>query len=241
MGPEAYISTVEVLSEHAGLPVFVYANAGLPGNEEYRSPEVFATWGKRLADAGATVIGGCCGTTPEHIAALVAAVRGVQPKKRIPVRGVPLASRSRLVLAGPEHPFRIIGERINVSRKSPLRDEVERFVWTTLREEARLQTEAGAHVIDVNVGLPTIDQQAGMAAAVSAAGQSTSLPLSIDSDSALVLESGLGTVTGIPLINSFTAREDSLFPGLSLAKRPRRGGSRAPDRRERPPRKRRGP
>lgn len=219
VGPEAYISTVEVLSEHAGLPVFVYANAGLPGNEEYRSPEVFATWGKRLAEAGATVIGGCCGTTPEHIAALVAAVRGIHPKKRAPVRGVPLASRSRLVLAGPGHPFRIIGERINVSRKSPLRDEVERFVWTTLREEARLQTEAGAHVIDVNVGLPTIDQQAAMAAAVSAAGQSTALPLSIDSDSALVLESGLGAVTGIPLINSFTAREDSLFPGLGLAKR----------------------
>ncbi len=219
VGPEAYISTVEVLSEHAGLPVFVYANAGLPGNEEYRSPEVFAAWAKRLAEAGATVIGGCCGTTPEHIAALAATVYDVPPKKGAPTRGTPLASRSSLVLAGPGHPFRIIGERINVSRKSPLRDEVERFVWTTLREEARLQTEAGAHIIDVNVGLPTIDQRAAMSAAVSAAGQSTPLPLSIDSDSASVLESGLGAVTGIPLINSFTAREDSLFPGLSLAKR----------------------
>ena len=219
VGPEAYISTVEVLSEHAGLPVFVYANAGLPGNEEYRSPEVFAAWAKRLAEAGATVIGGCCGTTPEHIAALASAVYGLPRKRSAPTRGTPLASRSSLVLAGPGHPFRIIGERINVSRKSPLRDEVERFVWTTLREEARLQTEAGAHIIDVNVGLPTIDQRAAMAAAVSAAGQSTPLPLSIDSDSASVLESGLGAVTGIPLINSFTAREDSLFPGLSLAKR----------------------
>jgi len=219
VGPEEYVQTVGILSEHAGIPVFVYANAGLPGNQEYRSPEVFASWGTRLAEAGADVIGGCCGTTPGHIAALAGAVREIPVKKHSPEKGTPLASRSRLVLAGACHPFRIIGERINVSRKSPLREEIGKFVWTTLREEARLQTDAGAHIIDVNVGLPSIDQSAAMSAAVTAVGQSTSLPVSIDSDSASVLESGLLTVTGIPLINSFTAKEDSLFPGLALAKR----------------------
>ncbi len=219
VGPEAYVPVAELLSEHAGLPVFVYANAGLPGDGEYCPPEEFAGWGRKLAEAGATVVGGCCGSTPKHISALASAIKGIKQRKSAPLRGTPLASRSRLVLAGKGHPFCVIGERINVSRKSPLRDEVERSVWTTLREEARLQTEAGAHVIDVNVGLPAIDQAAAMSAAVAAAGQSTQLPLSIDSDSPSVLEAGLAAATGIPLLNSFTAKEDVLLPGLALASR----------------------
>lgn len=219
VGPEAYVSTVEALSAHGGIPVFAYGNAGIPGNGDYHSPEVFAAWGRRLAEAGASVVGGCCGTTPKHISALAGAVDGISTKKFVPEKGTPLASRSRLTLAGPGHPFLVIGERINVSRASPLRDEIARSEWSTLREEAFLQTKAGASVLDVNVGLPTIDQEAVMEAAIAAAEQSSNLPLSIDSDSRSVLESGLSAVTGIPLINSFTGREDSLFHGLALAKR----------------------
>ena len=219
VGPEAYVPVARVLSEHADIPVFVYANAGLPGEGEYCSPTAFAEWGRKLAEAGASVVGGCCGSTPEHVSALVTALRGVGRRGPSRAGGTPLASRSHLVLAGRGHPFCIIGERINVSRKSPLRDEVGRSVWTTLREEARLQSEAGAHVIDVNVGLPGLDQQAAMRAAVAAAGQSTRLPLSIDSDSPSVLEAGLSVATGIPLLNSFTAREEVLLPGLALAAR----------------------
>ncbi len=219
VGPEAYVPVARVLSEHAGIPVFVYANAGLPGEGEYCSPAAFAEWGRKLAEAGASVVGGCCGSTPEHVSALVSALRGVGRRGPSRTGGTPMASRSHLVLAGRGHPFCIIGERINVSRKSTLRDEVGRSVWTTLREEARLQSEAGAHVIDVNVGLPGLDQQAAMRAAVAAAGQSTRLPLSIDSDNPSVLEAGLAVATGIPLLNSFTAREDVLLPGLALASR----------------------
>lgn len=218
VGPEAYIPVVRELASHGGLPVFVYANAGLPGDGDYISPERFAALGQQLAGAGARVVGGCCGTTPEHIAALTGALADLLPVRSTPARGTPLASRSRLVLAGKGHPFLVVGERINVSRKSPLRDEIARGEWRTLREEARNQTAAGAMVLDVNVGLPTIDQEAAMKAAVAAAEQSSDLPLSIDSDSRSVLESGLCAVTGIPLINSFTARDDSLYPGLALAK-----------------------
>jgi len=219
VGPGSYVPTVETLSSHAGIPVFVYANAGLPGDGDYTSPEEFALWGKRLAEAGASVVGGCCGTTPLHVAALQKALEGFRRKETFPVRGTPLASRSRLVLAGEGHPFLVIGERINVSRKSPLREEISRMEWTTLREEARLQTRSGASVLDINVGLPTIDQEAAMASAASAAEQSSDLPLSLDSDSRQVLEAGLFACTGIPLLNSFTAREDSLFPGLEMARR----------------------
>ncbi|MDI9369842.1 MAG: dihydropteroate synthase [Synergistaceae bacterium] len=219
VGPEAYVPVAKVLNEHAGIPVFVYANAGLPSDGEYCPPDSFADWGRKLAEAGATVVGGCCGSTPEYISKLAAALKGVRQRRSEPVLGTPLASRSKLVLAGGGHPFRVIGERINVSRKSPLRDEVERMVWTTLREEARLQDQAGADIIDVNVGLPSIDQETAMAAAVTAAGQSTQAPLSIDSDSPSVIEAGLAAVTGIPLLNSFTAKEDVLLPGLALAAR----------------------
>lgn len=219
VGPEAYVDTVQRLFGNGDLPVFVYANAGLPGDAGYLSPDEYAQWGPRLAEGGATVLGGCCGTTPAHIAALRAAAGDLPAKRTRPVAGTPLASRSRLVIAGPGHNFCVIGERINVSRPSPLRDEVARGLWGALRSEARRQTEAGAHVLDVNVGLPTIDQSAAMAAAIAAVEQSSPLPIAIDSDSRPVLETGLAAVTGIPLINSFTAKEAVLRPGLELARR----------------------
>lgn len=218
VGPAAYIETVKILAAHGGLPVFVYANGGLPGDGDYIAPEPFAQLGRELAEAGAAVVGGCCGTTPEHTRALRKALDGRQVAPFAPTEGVPLASRSRLVLAGKGRPFLVIGERINVSRKSPLRDEIARGQWAALREEARRQTSAGAMVLDVNVGLPTIDQEKAMETAVTIAEQSSELPLSIDSDSRTVLEAGLAAVTGIPLINSFTAKENSLYPGLALAK-----------------------
>lgn len=219
VGPEKYVEAVGTLSLHTALPVFVYANAGLPGEAGYLSPEQFSRWAPRLADSGAWVVGGCCGTTPDHIAAVHSALRRARRAVPSPTKGTPMASRSRLILAGDGHPFCVIGERINVSRPSPLRDEVSRSVWTTLRDEAQRQTEAGAHVLDVNVGLPTINQSAAIVSAIAAVEQTSNLPISIDSDSHTVMESGLTAVTGIPLINSLTARETVLSDGLSLAKR----------------------
>lgn len=217
VGPEAYIPVVGVLARHTSLPVFAYANAGLPGDGDYIPPGEFARVCAGLAEAGASVVGGCCGTTPEHIAAIRKALSGVAVPRFEPEAGTALASRGRLHLAGPGRPFTVIGERINVSRKSPLRDEIPMGEWGTLRLEARKQTEAGAAVLDVNVGLPSIDQEGAMAEAVAAVQQASDLPLSIDSDSLSVIEAGLRATAGIPLINSFTAREDSLRPGLALA------------------------
>lgn len=219
VGPEAYFPVVEQLAEHTSLPVFVYANAGLPGDGDYISPEKFAPLSAGLARRGASVVGGCCGTTPAHTAAMRNALAGITPPKPGLREGTPMTSRSRLTLAGAGNPFVVIGERINVSRKSPIRDEIPLGEWKTVREEARRQTAAGAAVLDVNVGLPSIDQERAMAEAVAAVEGASDLPLSIDSDSISVIESGLRAAGGIPLINSFTAREDSLFPGLALAGR----------------------
>lgn len=216
VGPGAYIETVKILREFSGLPVFVYANAGLPKDEEKWEPEEYARIGKQLAEAGAAVIGGCCRTTPEHIRALSNALKDISPLPRANISGTAFASRSRLISTGNE--LLIIGERINASRAA-LRDELSRGEWSGVRQEAQEQTEAGADLLDVNVGLAGADQAALMRKAVSIVEGISDLPLSLDSDRFDILEEGLRACSGIPLLNSVTAKKDALSAGISLAKK----------------------
>ena len=130
-----------------------------------------------------------------------------------------MASRSRLVLAGNDEPIVVVGERINVSRKSPMRDEVAQYKWDALSEEARRQSESGASVIDINVSLPNIDRKKAMREAIEVVENACTLPISIDADEPEVLEEGLIHVSGIPLINSVTAERQKLARGMKLAKR----------------------
>ncbi len=218
VGPDAYIPVVETLAANAGLPVFVYANGGLPGEETW-SPDRFADSCVRLARAGASVIGGCCRTTPEHIRVLKETLSDMPVPAPAAPGFTPLASRSRLVASGPECPFLLIGERINVSRKSPIKDDAARYSWSSSREEARLQAEAGAGAIDVNVGLPQIDRVRAMSECADAVSQAVDLPLSLDSDDIEVLQAGLRSTVGIPILNSVTAKRAALTRGLELAKR----------------------
>ena len=120
-GPEEYIAVVDCLAHHAGIPIFAYPNAGLPGSQEYWDPERFSRAGRHLVAAGASVVGGCCGTTPQHIESLVRAVRTLSLPHIKEIQGSPLSSISRLSLAGAEYPLLVVGERINVSRPSLLR------------------------------------------------------------------------------------------------------------------------
>ena len=218
VGPDAYIPVVETLAANAGIPVFVYANGGLPGEDTW-SPDRFAASCVRLARAGASVVGGCCRTTPEHIRILKDTLSGMPLPAPAAPDYTPLASRSRLVASGPESPFLIIGERINVSRKSPIKDDAARYSWSSSREEARLQAEAGAGAIDVNVGLPQIDRVRAMSECADAVSQAVDLPLSLDSDDIGVLQAGLRSTVGIPILNSVTAKHAALTRGLELAKR----------------------
>jgi len=217
VGPDAYIPVVETLAAHSGIPVFVYANGGLPGEGTW-TPERFAESCVRLARSGASVIGGCCRTTPEHIHVLKERLSRERLSVPVTPNLTPLASRSRLVGAGPGHPFLVVGERINVSRKSPIRDDAARFSWSSAREEARLQAEAGAGAIDVNVGLPQIDRVRAMRECAEAVSQATDLPLSLDSDNMDVILAGLREAVGIPILNSVTAKRDSLERALRLVR-----------------------
>ena len=219
VGPDAYLPVAAELHAFGGLPVFVYANAGLPGDPDFWDPLRFARSAKALAQAGATVIGGCCGTTPAHIKAVGEALRPVAALPLRDVHAAPLASRRRVRLVGASHPLLLVGERLNVSRKSPLKEDVAAFRWDRVREEARHQVAAGAEALDINVGLPQIDQVRAMREAVRAVEAASDLPLSLDSDARDVLEAGLMETTGIPLINSTTAKRKDLDAALSLAQR----------------------
>jgi len=217
VGPDAYVETVGRLYRAGNLPVFVYPNGGLPSEGDWLSPELFAEACAKLAEAGASVIGGCCGTTPSHIEALGRRLAGFKPCRGERPKATLLASRTRLSACGPCEPLLVVGERINPSRKGPLRDAMLSGNWIPVREEARLQAEAGAGVIDVNGGIPGQDRISLMKAAITAVEASTAMPVSIDSDDPLVLESAARTIAGVPLLNSVTCEPDALERGLRIA------------------------
>jgi 5-methyltetrahydrofolate--homocysteine methyltransferase len=220
MGPGAYVDVVATLHQHSELPVFVYANAGLPDDPEQWGPEEYAEAGERLLKAGASVIGGCCRTTPDHIAALNRRLGEAKAlsRPRPQIDFLPFASRSRLVTGGRGHALTLVGERINASR-SALKPHVASAAWGPVRDLARAQQEAGAQLLDVNIGLPQIDQNEAMKKAVAAVESSSDLPLSIDSDRDDVMETGLRACTGIPLLNSVTAKGSEVERGIRLAQR----------------------
>ncbi|MDR1740738.1 MAG: homocysteine S-methyltransferase family protein [Synergistaceae bacterium] len=219
MGPGAYVDTVAVLHEHSGLPVFIYANAGLPGDGEGEQwgPERYAEAGAALVEAGATVVGGCCRTTPEHIAELKRRIGDmpVLPRRDVSSDPAPFAGRGRLVM---ERGLVLVGEGVNASRPA-VRPHIEAGDWGEIREIARAQTEAGASVLDVNVGLPQVDQAETMKRAVAVVESASDLPLSIDSDMPSVMEAGLKACAGIPLLNSVTAKAGEVERGIALAKK----------------------
>lgn len=219
VGPDAYVDTVRRLREAEGLPVFVYPNGGLPSEGDWLGPEPFAEACAKLAEAGATVVGGCCGTTPAHVRALSQRLSGLKPRTGTSPRETVLASRTRLSLCGPGHPLLVVGERINPSRKGPLKDAMIAGNWTPVREEARLQAEAGARVIDVNGGIPGMDRVALMNAAAAAAEGASGMPLSIDTDDPLVFGAVARGIAGIPLLNSVTCEPEALERGLEVARR----------------------
>jgi 5-methyltetrahydrofolate--homocysteine methyltransferase len=209
---------VAALHEHSGLPVLVYANAGLPEDKEQWGPEDYAEASLKLVQAGATVVGGCCRTTPAHIAALRGRLAGVSVKPRTSPRCLPFASRSRLVPGGGGRSITLVGEGINASRPA-VKPHVSSGAWEAVRDLARAQHQAGASLLDVNIGLPQIDQIEAMKKAVAAVESASDLPLSIDSDRGDVVEAGLRACTGIPLINSVTAKAGDVERGIALAQR----------------------
>jgi len=223
LGIEGIHKAVLAMSRVVSIPLIAQPNAGLPmlkGTETVfpASPEEMAAFVPRLVEAGVRVLGGCCGTTPEHIKMMGDAFRGIQPAGKRPAGFTALASRTSFTLFGAALPAIVIGERINPTGRKAFAAEIKEGKTTGIRNEARGQEAAGAHALDVNVGVPGIDEVASMRRAVFAVNENSVLPAVIDSSSPEAVLAGLRAVDGRPLVNSISGEEKKLETILPIAR-----------------------
>jgi len=231
LGVEGIYRALESMSRVTHLPLISQPNAGIPIIEEGKalfpaSPSEMASYVPKLASLGVRVIGGCCGTTPEHIKKMGEEVREIN--SRLEERPLPkrpaaittrLASRTRCTIFGGDHPAIIVGERINPTGKKALSQEIREGKTSIIRMEARGQSEAGADLLDVNVGVPGIDEPKALRMAIFAVNENCSLPIVLDSSNPEALEEGLKAIDGKTIINSVSGEEKRLTTILPLAKR----------------------
>jgi 5-methyltetrahydrofolate--homocysteine methyltransferase len=210
-GPTQMLEVAERLLAVSPVPVMAEANAGLPElvdcNTVFRlQPEHFAEAAAKIAFAGVQLVGGCCGTTPDHIKALAAKVGGGEAR-RVSQRmagGITLTSRSSLVRIGYDEPFRLIGERINPTGKKQLSAELSAGEFATALKFSDEQIAMNAHILDVNVGAPMVDEAALLPELVSALCSRHAAPLSLDSSSADAIAAALSVYPSSPLVNSIS-------------------------------------
>ncbi|MBO4283017.1 MAG: homocysteine S-methyltransferase family protein [Clostridia bacterium] len=222
VGPRDMAAAAEKIAAATRVPLFFNPNAGLPkmnddGVATYDLlPDGYADEVVGLG-AFAPILGGCCGTTPEHLAAVVARCAKLPlPKKREPIACL-LSSGSRAVDLS-ERPI-IIGERINPTGKPKLKEALRADDLEYLVGEGVRQEDEGADVLDVNVGLPGIDEPAMMVKAVKELQRSVSLPLQIDSADPKALEAALRRVNGRPLLNSVSGKAEVMKAVFPIAKK----------------------
>ena len=220
-GPEKMLEFVPELLGFTTLPVLVNSNAGMPnvidGKTVYNVDALhFAESAEKLVRLGCAAVGGCCGTTPEHISALVERCSpiGICQKSEVNRKSF-VSSRCKTVFFGDKTV--IIGERINPTGKPKLRAALQEGNLGYLCGEATSQEAAGADILDVNVGISQIDEAKVLAEAVKSVQQVTTLPLQIDTSDVKALENALRVYVGKPLINSVNGSEESLSTVLPLA------------------------
>ena len=223
-GPLAMIPLVKATLPYADIPIMVKPNAGMPelenGETVYKmTPEEFADACEQLVDAGASVVGGCCGTRPDHIKALADRMRGkkVEPiqKKNRPV----LTSERGFVEVTLDGGFKVVGERINPTGKKALQEELRSGSMQMVRQFARDQEIAGAAILDVNMGTNGIDEKATMLDAIYEVISTVDLPLSIDTSYVDVMEAALRIYPGRALINSISCEAEKMKELLPIAKK----------------------
>ncbi|MBQ2663543.1 MAG: homocysteine S-methyltransferase family protein [Clostridia bacterium] len=221
LGPEQIGEMMADLAEISSIPIMAQPNAGLPqienGKTVYKvTPEEFAEQSEKMAKLGASVLGGCCGTTPDHIRCLADRCKDYTPvveEKNITV----VASYSKTVTLG-DSP-KIVGERINPTGKKKFKEALRNGDINYILNEAFKQRDAGAHILDVNVGLPEIDECAMMEKAVKAISAAVNLPLQIDSSDPETIERALRIYNGKPMVNSVNGKEESIEAIMPIVKK----------------------
>ena len=213
MGPEQMLPILSEIMEYTSIPVIVKPNAGLPkqrDGEVYYDvvPRQFAQTMQKVLQLGASVIGGCCGTTPEHIRVMIQDVQSRQLQRPVPTDKTIVSSYGKAVLLG-QKPM-IIGERINPTGKKKFKQALKEHDMDYILKEGITQQDRGAHILDVNVGLPDIDEVAMMKEVITELQSVTSLPLQIDTVDIKAMEAAMRIYNGKPMVNSVNGKQESM-------------------------------
>lgn len=218
LGPKQMKPIFETMARYASIPLVITPNAGLPRSENGKTvydvgPEEFAEDMEEIINMGAWMAGGCCGTTPAHIKALTERCSGITPKPLTDKDYTIVTSYSTAVELG-GRPV-IIGERINPTGKSKFKQALRDNNMEYILEEGVKQADSGAHILDVNVGLPEIDEPAMMRRTVYELQSVLPLPLQIDTTDPVAMEQAMRIYNGKPMINSVNGKEEimhQIFP-----------------------------
>lgn len=218
LGPKEMLPVVEEIVKYSRVPVMAQPNAGMPKVVEGQTvfdigPEEFASYARIMAELGVTILGGCCGTNPGHIKAIRAKLTTLKPAQPDIEKLTAVSSSTGTVVLGPG--INVIGERINPTGKKQLKEAIERGDIDYIVHQAIDQRDAGAQILDVNVGLPAIDEKEVMVKAIREIQTVVNTPLQIDSARADVIEAAARIYNGKPLINSVSGKREemeTLFP-----------------------------
>lgn len=222
MGPEQMLPILEDYAKYSSLPVIVKPNAGLPKQRDGQTwydvdPVEFAGYMEKIVSMGACVVGGCCGTTPEHIKAMTDQCRGMEIVTPTEKEDTIVSSYGKSVFLGIGS--KIIGERINPTGKKRFKQALKEHDLEYIMREGITQQDNGAHVLDVNVGLPDIDETAMMKETVQELQSVVNLPLQIDTVDAEAMEAALRIYNGKAMVNSVSGKQESMDKVFPLIQR----------------------
>ncbi|MDY3276046.1 MAG: homocysteine S-methyltransferase family protein [Agathobacter sp.] len=237
-GPMEMVEPVRKMAEYATVPIVAKPNAGLPELVEceclpegettpvkkkktvYRmTPEEFAEAGVALVEAGASILGGCCGTTAAHIKALSDAVRGMKLHEPLKTHRRVLTSERKQIEIDLDGRFLVVGERINPTGKKKLQEELRSGKLDLVRQMAMEQEENGADILDVNMGMNGIDEKEMMKQVIYEVASTVDCPLCLDTSHIDVMEAALRVYPGRALINSVSLEAEKIEGMLPLAKK----------------------
>ena len=221
-GPRKLMGVIKEYLKYASIPVIFKPNADLPSVKEGRtvydlSPKDFATDMADAVSLGARVVGGCCGTTPEYIKALVEKTAEMQPQP-ITQKNITCVSSYTHAVIFDKEPI-LIGERINPTGKKRFKEALKANDMDYILREGLSQAEAGVHILDVNVGLPEIDEVTVLTDAVCRLQEVTDLPLQIDTSDPVAMEAALRRYNGKAMINSVNGKMESMRSIFPLARK----------------------
>jgi 5-methyltetrahydrofolate--homocysteine methyltransferase len=218
------VPLVEQMRKYANIPILAKPNAGMPelvdGETVYAmTPEEFAEHGRKLVEAGAGIVGGCCGTTPAHITALAQTVRLMDVPAVSDTKRRLLASERQTLEIDINGKFLVVGERINPTGKKKLQAELREGNLDLVVQMAEEQEEKGASILDINMGTNGIDEDEMMQKAIYEVTSVSNLPLCIDSSYVEVIEHALRIYPGRALINSISLEKEKFEKLLPIARK----------------------